>query len=873
MNLARAISCVAVLAAAGSAQVVCAQNGVRPGVEAEGPASQGSVGTVVLTARVQQAIAVDGRLDESDWDLARPITGFTQFEPVEGGRPSHRSSVRILYGDNALYVGAELNDAEPDRIVRTLGRRDEPSVADRFWVAIDSYFDRKTAYVFGVSAAGVQIDGVMLDDSSPRRPEPGRFSSVALQMDLSWNAVWSADVYMKPDGWSLEMRIPYSMLRFSEAEDQTWGINFRREIARLSEVNDWIMVPRQDNGSVRYFGMLQGLEQISPRRNLQITPYSLTGLTTRPTETGGLHYESTLDLGGDFKVGLSSNITLDATVNPDFGQIEADPAELNLTTFETVFPEKRPFFLEGVQIFDYSLGQGIGRDANLLYTRRVGVAESPIIAAAKLSGRTGSGISFGTFGATTGAALDPERYYGVARAKQELGRGQSYVGGIVTGYRRQGMPENARTSLAGGIDWDLRYQQSKYQLQGHVTLVSIAKPETDSGTRSGIGTSVTVERLRGNLTWRASLNLLDDQFNPNDLGQLRQNDLIALSGRAEHLINGNRPFGPLRRAAIRAFVSRDWTYRERTDMGYRVSVFGDAQTQGFHSLRFSTRGSRFGGYDVRETRGLGLYKQPGVLNLEAFFATDSRRMYRLEPGLRFGQTGMDGRMWGFEITGSWDASARLSLSGTLALEAEKDVPAWASNESFALIDGHWHVGRSNRAPADQEEGEFWPLEEASDLDRLFSGVKPFNRIEDRYFVSIFGSRDTRSADVTLRSNVTFTPTLSLQLYAQLFAAKGRYDRYRMLLSPSEQAPFETYPKRHDFALQSFNSNIVFRWEYRPGSVLFLVWSQGRIGDHDSGFPPEAKSPYEHSTSDRLFETFTLGPTNVLTVKFSYLFLR
>ncbi len=871
--LARATACLAVLVAAGSTRVGLAQNGLLPGAAEEMPELLGGAGMEVWAARAGPGIAIDGRLDEPDWEAARPITGFTQYEPVEGGQPSQRTSVRILYGENALYVGADLYDTEPGKIVRMLGRRDEPSVADRFWVAIDSYFDRKTAYVFGVSAAGVQIDGLMLDDSSPQRPEPGRFSSVALQMDLSWNAVWSADVYIRSDGWSVEMRIPYSMLRFTEAEDQTWGINFRREMARLSEVDDWIMVPRQENGSVRYFGLLQGLRQIAPRRNLQVAPYSLSGLTSRPAETGELVYEGTLDVGGDLKVGLSSNITLDATFNPDFGQIEVDPAELNLTTFETVFPEKRPFFLEGVQIFDYSLGQGIGRDANLLYTRRVGLAESPIIGAAKLSGRTGGGLSFGAFGATTGGSLDPERYYGVARAKQELGRGQSYVGGILTSYRRQGLPAVARTSLAGGVDWDLRYRQSTYQVQGHVTLVSIARPQPDAGTDTGIGTSLTLERLRGNLTWRASLNLLDDQFNPNDLGQLRQNDLIALSGRAEHLINGNRPFGPFRRAAIRAFVSRDWTYRDRTDLGYRVSVFGDAQTRGFQSIRFSTRGSRFGGYDVRETRGLGPYDQPGILNLEAFVATDSRRMYRLEPGLRFGQTGTDGRMWGFEVTGSWDASARLSLSGTVALEAEKDVPAWASNEAFALIDGHWHVGRSNLSPADHEEGDFVPLEPASDLEPVFSSVKPFDFSAHQYYVPIFGGRDTRSADLTLRSNVTFSPTLSLQLYAQLFTAKGRYSGYRVLTSPSEQVPLDAYPKRHDFALQSFNSNLVFRWEYRPGSVLFLVWSQGRTGDYGNTFPPEAASPYERPTAERLFDTFTLGPTNVLTVKFSYLFLR
>ena len=834
-----------------------------PSAEAKEPTTPPvpAVEAVQLTG----GLTVDGRLDEADWAAAVPIAGFTQFEPVEGATPSQQTTVRVLYGDDALYVGAVLRDSEPNEIVQTLSRRDEPSLVDRFWVAIDSYFDRKTAYAFGVSAAGVQIDGVMIDGQRIRRE--GRVSTVSEQVDLSWDAVWNADVALTAEGWTVEMRIPYTMLRFSEAEEQTWGINFRREIARLSEVDDWVMVSRQEDGSVRHFGVLSGLRGIKPLRNLQVAPYSLSRMTTEEAIGGGVAYDSGLNVGADLKVGLSSNVTLDATINPDFGQVEADPAELNLTTIETFFPEKRPFFVEGVQIFDYSIG--IGGEGNLLYTRRIGVAASPIIGAAKLSGRTDGGLSFGTIGAVTGVSFDPGRYYGVARLKQEFGSQSSYIGGMFTGYQRQGAGGAERRSLAGGVDWDLRSRQNTYQLRGNLTMTNVAQPEGDVETKTGFGAFALLERLRGSLTWMTAVRIFDDRFDPNDLGQLRVNDWVRLTGNVNYLINGNKPFGPFRRGSVRVFVNPTWAYASRTFLGTVFYVLSSAETRGFQRINFYSFESRFGGYDVRETRGLGAYKNPGTLNLYTSFATDSRRSYGLEPGIRFSQTGADGRSWGVEITGSWDASARLSLSGQFGLTAANNVPAWASNEAFARLDGRWYIGSSNQEPDLQEPGGFLPVEDPTDV--FAQGVAP--DAAGRYYVPIFGDRDTRSLDVTLRSNVTFTRTMSLQLYGQLFAAKGRYSRYRVLTGPSQAVPYDAYPKRHDFALNVFNTNLVFRWEYRPGSTLFLVWSQGRQGDYADVFPLAGRSPYALSTTDRLFETFSIWPMNVFMIKMNYLLMK
>ena len=320
-------------------------------------------------APLQQALHLDGRLTEPGWRQAPAATDFRQLEPVEGAAPTFPTAVRVLYGPDALYVGAMLYDPEPHRIRRRLGRRDQFNQADWFGVAIDSYFDRKTAYVFAVNAAGVLADGVLTNRED--------------DLDQAWDAVWEAAVAVVDSGWSVEMRIPYAMLRFPQAEVLTWGISFRRDIARLSEVDEWPFIPRniRSSGVVAYFARLENLRGLHPGRNLQITPYVVSNATRLRQDDGQISSELDADAGLDLKLGLTSSLILDLTLNPDFGQVEVDPAVLNLTAFETVFEERRPFFTEGAQIFDFSYG----REGRLFYSRRIGAAE-PIIGAAKLSG-------------------------------------------------------------------------------------------------------------------------------------------------------------------------------------------------------------------------------------------------------------------------------------------------------------------------------------------------------------------------------------------------------------------------------------------------------------------------------------------------------
>jgi len=342
--------------------------------------------------QLDSSIQIDGHLDEAVWSQAEAATGFLQFSPEEGTESTQQTEVRILYGDGGVYIGAILYDDNPSLIEQTLGRRDDFNRADWFVVSIDSYFNRQNAFTFGVNAAGIQYDGIRSSGGFGGGPGiPG--------VDESWDAVWYSDVRITEDGWIVEMRIPYSMLRFSEAEIQTWGIHFTRSIPRLGETSEWPLVPRVERDNlIAQFGFLQNLRNIEPRPNIQIRPYLVGGFNTseNPSTPGEIITINNIDIGGDIKLGLGPNVTLDAAINPDFGQVEADPAVLNLTAFETFFQEQRPFFLEGIEIFEFSIGRG-----GLLNTRRIG-AEDPIIGATKVSGRTENGLSFGVLGAVTG---------------------------------------------------------------------------------------------------------------------------------------------------------------------------------------------------------------------------------------------------------------------------------------------------------------------------------------------------------------------------------------------------------------------------------------------------------------------------------------
>lgn len=832
------------------------------------PSVQAQVGEerpALVVQAVQEAVTIDGRLDEAAWEEAEVVSAFRQFDPQEGAPASQQTEVQVLYGPNSLYIGARLYDDQPTLIERTLGRRDELNRADWFLVSIDSYFDRRTAYVFGINAAGVQYDAIRAGGGGGGGPLPGA--------DPSWDAIWYASVRVMPDGWSVEMRIPYSMLRFSEADEQTWGIHFMRRIPRRGEQAEWPLVPRTERSNlVAQFGLLTGLQQVAPRRNVQLRPYTVAQLQSEEDASAPntATRNTSIDAGLDVKVGLGPNITLDATFNPDFGQVESDPAVLNLTAFETVFEERRPFFVEGSQIYAFSAGPG-----NLLYTRRIGAAD-PIVGAAKVSGRTGSGFSFGVLGATTGDDFDPSRHYGVARASQQVGTFSS-VGGILTAFDAPAAGEDARRrSISSGTDWDVRLLNNRFGIEGFAAVTHRRLQVDDADAETGFAGKVWVRRRQGVLTGFVGLDVFGDQFNPNDMGLLRENNFVAVLNQLAYEINGGQPFGPFLRAGAEAFTIQRFSYEDGRNLGLNVDVGSEWTLRGFQQVEVAAEVQRpFGGYDLFETRGLGPWNAPTTVDIGGEFETDERRTWQVEPEVSLGFQEGGGRAVEIGVRGDWNVGTRLSLSLNVEGEREDDVLAWSSNESFRQQEAGWDIGRESRSPRSLGPEGFVAFDDGGQLQALLSRVDPFGLPEppNVYFVPVFGRRDSRAMDATLRSTVTFTPALSLQLYGQLFVARGRYDQFQILQTPDDLAAFDAFPKRDEFAFSSVQANVVMRWEYRPGSTLFVVWTHNRNAEDTlNPLGPWGASPYDRMLDQQVGDTFDIFPSNIFLVKLNYTFL-
>lgn len=789
---------------------------------------------------------IDGNPNEEAWMGAEETTGFVQFEPSEGKPSTELTSARVLYDDDYLYIAAWLYDEQPGRIVRKLARRDDEVEADAFTVMIDSYFDHKTAYVFGVNASGSLMDGIITNDG---QSFGGGRRRGAVAVNKSWDAVWKAEVALQPWGWSAEFQIPYSMLRFSESTHQVWGINFRRHITRKAEVADWVMVPRTVSGFVSRFGTLTGITAIQPKRNIRILPYSLTKYQTSPDIQSRFPQHVKYDGGSDFKIGITNSITLDAAVNPDFGQVEADPAELNLSTYETFFPEKRQFFLEGVQIFDFNLGMEDG----LLYTRRIG-AQKPIIGAIKLSGRSSSGFSVGLLDAVTGRNWEAERNFAVVRLKQEL-NSSSYIGSMVTSFSEFSDPDQFIQRWAGGVDWDIRLDNNTYTLAGEAIL---SNRDFSSIRKTGYGGRLSFNKIAGITTFNSGIRFFSPDFNVNDVGRLRRSDYISANVGVGYRFNNNESFGPFRRAGSRGFHWSAWNF-DRTYLGGSINFHLNAEFLNFWNGNVGFSVNNIGGYDDRETRGNGLYKPQASYGTRLEFSTDNRQkiVYRFEA--EYGRDIRAKEEVGIEFGTSLKLGTGFQISASVDLGRTDNAEAWVRNVTFQDKGlGNWTM---------DGKGSIHTLkfvnmsQEASFRSAL---QKAYPQVSDgKYYISMFTDRDARQIDFTLRSDIIITRDLSFQLYAQTFFAKVHYDGYKLLLTPNTFHELKEYPIDEDFNRKNLNFNSVLRWEYRPGSVLYVVWSQFRSFSESTFGPPEFRGA---------FETFDIEPSNIFMIKLSYLIL-
>jgi hypothetical protein len=831
---------------------------------------------------------IDGDPSESIW-LSGPLaTDFIQFEPMEGAPATERTEARILYGADALYVAFWAFDSQPDEVVGQLARRDQGDYTDRVHVVVDSYFDRRTAFHFGINPDGVKFDAYRFED---------------VREDPSWDAVWDAGARRTDFGWTAEFKIPYSQLRFSAAAEQTWGIQFVRDVARKGETSVWAPFSREDSGIVSRFGEVRGIEGIQSPRRLEMTPYSLGRATHEPGNPASPFYETTsgeLRVGGDLKYGLTGNLTLDLTVNPDFGQVEADPAQVNLTQFETFFPEKRPFFLEGSNIYSFRLSQGDGDGANesLFYSRRIGRAPqgshgleaehsdvpdlTTILGAWKVSGKTEAGwsvgflhaltqkeearISNGAGGAET-AVVEPLTNYGVARVQRDFREGRTALGFIGTGTSRDSQDAEELAlhtgAYAGGLDVRHRFGEDRYEVSGFLVGSHVrGSEETILGTQRSPARyfqrpdadHVELDEARTSLSgwsaqwfagkiaggnWRFATGgqARSPEFEANDLGFMTATDYVSpwVWG-AYDKSRGSERFNRWR---VNGNVWSSWTFgREHTSLGGNLN--GNIQFKNFWNLHAGA-GRQMEALSTRLLRGgPAILTEPGW-NGWMGMSTDSRK------------------------------SVTVGAFGSWGLRPESDS---------------WRLGVSPEIT--------W---RPSDRARMAFGASYSRNLEDRQWVRrvsgsgdgetyySFGRLDQSTVGITARVDLAFTPNLSLQLYANPFVSAGGYRDFKKVEDPRGDTYRDRFgPLDHhrndagevevdldgdgvaeslgnpDFNVREFNSNLVLRWEFRPGSSVFLVWSQAR----------------DHSVRDGEFSAwgdartlFAQKPTNVFMVKFSY----
>ena len=788
---------------------------------------------------------IDGILNEDVWKQAPAATGFVQLLPDEGSPASERSEVRVLYGDDALYIAFRAYDADPSAIEGQLTRRDRESFSDWVHVAIDSYNDKRTAFQFDVNPKGVKQDTYRYNDT---------------RRDPDWDAVWDVATSIDKDGWIAEFRIPYTQLRFTHAEEITWGIQFTRDIARKKELVYWAPLSSQESGTVSKYGTLQGLKGITSRWRLEVAPYALGRLqraTGDPNNPFFKENDPFATLGMDLKYGLTGNFTLDVTMNPDFGQVEADPAQVNLTEFETFFPERRPFFVEGSNIFRLNIGD---RD-ELFHSRRIGRSPrgrpnpqggyfdmpevTTIQVAEKLSGKTASGWTVGLLHASTatetaaiitrsGNALDeivePATQYSLARLQKDFRDGNSAIGVIATGVFRpvdEAEALNTHTSaITGGFDFNHRFWNDNFRFSGYALASHVAgsedaiaqtqrapgrymhRPDADHLTYdptrtslSGLSASANFSKIGGSF-WRyyAGFRTRTPEFETNDIGFMSRADfLVSWAG-----IGYNHSL-PTR-------YLRQWYTR-------------------WHNWRWQTYGGEPGSFGTRLTVNVEFLNY-WLVSTSASYMLGSLSTSMLRGGPTF-QT-EDSIQGTLEISSDSRKKVQLELRFRTRFQPESD--SWSFNASPMLS---WR-------PASRIQASIGTSYNNSASDKQW--VTRIHKVNDHY---IFSRIARQTVGLTGRFDFAFTPNLSLQLYAQPFVSSGRYnefkqvtdpkgkryaDRFRSLKTEIANGGYEVdidgdetaeFVRNPDFNFKQFRSNVVLRWEYRSGSTLFVVWSHGR----------------------------------------------
>jgi hypothetical protein len=802
------------------------------------------------------SIRLDGRLDDEVWQKATPITDFIQKEPDEGASPTDPMEVRLAFDDEAFYIGARMHSRD-GRIQAPLGRRDSTDQVEHILVAFDTFLDRRTAVVFGVTAAGVRIDRYHSSDNED-------------SFDSGFDPVWRAQTSVSADQWTAELWIPFSQLRFNPRTDLTWGLNLYRFRPTLNEADYWILIPRTVRAWSSRFGDVSGISGVVPPRRVEALPYIAGGSTVDGNRDLSNPFDNGTNLdgrvGADVKMGLGPNLTLETAINPDFGQVEADPAEVNLTAFETRFPEKRPFFLEGAQLFN------IGHP-NFYYSRRIGQRPiglangdyvdypdaNSIVAAAKLTGRLQSKTSIGLIAAVTDdedarvadlgsperrtVAVAPHAYHFVGRMLQEFGPDASTAGFIVN-YMHRNLDEGSpladvysRNALAAGGNTTLRFKGGMYELRasGGGSFLSgsekaverwqrssshyAQRPDRDYSRLDPTLTSLAGWTLQANFDkvsgrhwlWGASTKIDSENFEVNDIAQLNGADGIMTSANLRW--RETQPGQVFRSYYLQLDGQTDTTLRGVRQSGRVRGVFNVTW------LNFWT----------------------SSINVQRDLATTSVSLTRGGPLMGRGPG------WTANVNFGNRATSRTRLTGALQSRTNDDgLSMKAASVTLSMRPGpRWSFSVS---PAYDRTTE--PQQYVTTL----SGGRAATY--DSRYVFAFIDRSTMSMEYRL--GLTLKPDVNLDVYAEPFAASGHFYDYGELLTPGsrERLRYGTDGtvltvnpdgsqvvntggssftlRNRDFNTLSFRSNVVLRWEWRTGSTVYVVWQQDRAGTETVG---------------------------------------
>jgi len=862
------------------------------------PVSHDRTAPTATATRRNGPISIDGKMDEQAWQAATPVTDFKQYDPLEGQPASEKTEVRILVDDDAVYVGFRAFDSQPKLIQSQLARRDQNIEGDLVEVAFDSYHDHLSGVIFRLSAGGARRDATVSGNGN---------------QDNSWDAVWEGATSVDNQGWIAEFRIPLSQLRFSRnVAEQVWGIQLDRKIARKAELDVFAFTPKKEQQGINRYGHLVGLGNLHSARKIELVPYVLAK-TQNPSASKDNPFQNRNEVkpgaGLDAKIGLTSNLTLDATFNPDFGQVEVDPAVVNLSAFETFFPERRPFFIEGRNIFSFGdmRSQNNSNGYTLFHTRRIGrepqrfiggpnieFVDAPtvttIAAAGKLTGRSRSGWSIGVLDAVTmkeeariresvgfegdfqdhKEIVEPRANYFIGRVKRDLRQGNTSVGIGATAVNRDLSepylePLFRSSAYSGGLDWQHAWANQRYAFDGNVVITHnlgsaeaidalqtsparyLQRPDREHFRRDPTKTSLTgyvaeltLAKLSG-LHWTGTLTY--QEYNPNfelnESGFLGSTDMRSISPIIGY--QENKPSRHIRSWNQFLFWNPSWNFDgDKTYMGVGSITTFELPNFWQYFIRFDWRPQVF---DPGLTRGGPVAKAVEGGGAQIQIDSDRRKRYTFGFYSRYSYNVRGGR--GVSI------QPYTTLRPTSAVRISFN-PTW--NRTHAM-------------------GQFV----TRTVDPLATDT-----YGTRY---VFATLDQRELAMQTRVEWTFTPTLSLQLFAQPLISSGDFKDYKEFRKPRE-FDFDIYGKDkgtitrsangtytvdpdgtgpansfsfgdRDFNFRSLRGNAVVRWEYRPGSALFFVWQQSRAGSIGSG-------EFEFSRDfDALWNT---QPENVFVVK-------